>query len=80
MDCPSGVNIPVNLAMFNHYSMLKLENPETASFVLQNGYRALQDSERSTNCLACEECLSHCPQKIAIPTELKKISQALASL
>ncbi|MDR2302725.1 MAG: aldo/keto reductase [Deltaproteobacteria bacterium] len=83
MDCPSGVNIPVNLAAYNHYSKVNLENPDNpivAVFAFTSVYGALQDGEKSNNCVACEECLSHCPQKIPIPSTLKKITELGASL
>ncbi|MDR1109538.1 MAG: aldo/keto reductase [Deltaproteobacteria bacterium] len=78
MDCPSGVNIPVNLAIYNHYSTLSLENQEVARLVFDNEYRALKESETAANCVSCEECVGHCPQSIVIPGELEKVA-ALAS-
>ncbi|MDR2366950.1 MAG: aldo/keto reductase [Deltaproteobacteria bacterium] len=78
MDCPSGVNIPLNLAIFNHYSMLLADQPDMAYLIFDNNYRALRESEKAINCVSCEECMTHCPQKIAIPSELKKLTDMVA--
>ncbi|MDR0620812.1 MAG: aldo/keto reductase [Deltaproteobacteria bacterium] len=79
MDCPSGVNIPVNLAIYNQFATMNLENPQFAPFVFINNYRALSEGEKAVNCVSCEECTHHCPQNIPIPEELKKINDLVAS-
>ncbi|MDR0354636.1 MAG: aldo/keto reductase [Deltaproteobacteria bacterium] len=80
MECAQGVNIPVNLSVFNQYHAILRETPGVASIVFDNIYRALQDKEKADKCVACEDCLPLCPQKIAIPEQLKKIVELCQSI
>jgi predicted aldo/keto reductase-like oxidoreductase len=74
MDCPSGVDIPRVFAIYNHYKMVASSNPDIGGIVLKNTYRTLADSEQAHNCVACGQCLSHCPQAIEIPKNMKEIA------
>ncbi|MBB6480408.1 aldo/keto reductase [Spirochaeta isovalerica] len=88
MPCPAGVNIPENFALANSANM----KPETLwdrimLFNTKRKYRKLASNKVKVNktvpdgnaslCIECGKCLSHCPQTIAIPDELKKVHQFL---
>jgi predicted aldo/keto reductase-like oxidoreductase len=82
MECPSGVEIPLNFAVYNLYRALAAESAVMASMVFANNYRSLPTSERADQCAACGECEPHCPQRIPIPSLMSDIvklaSQAAA--
>jgi uncharacterized protein len=67
MPCPEGVNIPGSFAMYNNYGMYGYKEPYT--------FR-LESSQRASNCKDCGRCEEHCPQGIAIRTELKNVRAA----
>lgn len=74
MDCPSGVDIPRNFAIYNHY--LTTSN----MFAMMNNYTSLLPEEQAHNCVACGQCLDKCPQNIDIPEKMKEIAAYVASL
>ncbi len=74
MPCPEGVEIPNIFAIFNHYAISKNKH----KFV--NDYVGLGDSSLASVCIECGQCLSHCPQKIEIPSRLKEIDSLYISL
>jgi predicted aldo/keto reductase-like oxidoreductase len=80
MDCPQGVNIPINLSIYNQYRAMMLENQQLAPLMFGNYYRTLVESEQAVNCLACGECSTHCPQNISISDHLKQIADLAASI
>ncbi len=65
MPCPSGVDIPRNFAVWNEYYMFgKSENARGA-------WNWIDAPVRADKCTECGQCVSHCPQQLAIPEELK---------
>lgn len=72
MPCPSGVDIPRNFSLWNEYHMF--DRPERA-----NQYRSIDAGARAEACTECGLCLSHCPQEIAIPEELRRVAAELAA-
>lgn len=74
MDCPSGVDIPLNFALYNLYRALALENQLMATLVFRNQYHGVASSERAEQCVACGECETHCPQKLPIPSLMREIA------
>lgn len=74
MDCPSGVDIPRVFSIYNHY---KVNQSEMA---FKNNYRSLKESEQAHNCIACGECLEHCPQGIAIPERMAEVAKLVLDL
>jgi predicted aldo/keto reductase-like oxidoreductase len=74
MDCPSGVEIPLNFAVYNLYRTLAAENALMASMVFSNNYRAVTVSARADQCVSCGECAPHCPQRLSIPNLMREIS------
>jgi predicted aldo/keto reductase-like oxidoreductase len=75
MDCPSGVEIPLNFAVYNLYRALAAEDETVASMVFANNYRSVPASERAEQCVACGECETHCPQRLPIPSLMSDIAQ-----
>ena len=82
MPCPYGLDIP---AVFAHYNKCINEdnaprdrnNPRYAqarrAFLV--GYdRSVPRLRQASRCIGCGECLSHCPQSIDIPGNMKRIN------
>lgn len=70
MDCPFGVDIPGVFKVYNHYAVEKdkeLFLKEMEQFSPASG---------PEHCVACGNCMKHCPQSIQIPEHMKEI-QAL---
>ncbi len=84
MPCPSGVNIPQNFAILND---VYVDNSRFRSWMTGRGYRNLTGSKEKLDkenpngnasmCTECNKCIEKCPQKIAIPDELKKVHSIL---
>lgn len=78
MPCPFGVNIPQCFYFYNQFHMMK-------NRVITRGFYGMQlmggmgPSADAGLCRQCGKCISACPQKIAIPDELKKVSKTLNS-
>ncbi|MCL2058178.1 MAG: aldo/keto reductase [Oscillospiraceae bacterium] len=75
MDCPVGVEIPQVFRTYNQYK------------VFGNPYRALEEygcllSEKSDGgqCVACGQCMEHCPQSINIPEGLKEAHAVMSTI
>ncbi len=69
MDCPFGLDIPKNFAIFNEFT--KTENEK----VFVAAMNELEEQQRATNCRACGKCATHCPQLIGIPDKMKMIAE-----
>ena len=79
LPCPFGVNIPQCFSMYNDYSM-GLNRTMTRGFYglqLMGGMGIPADASLCRN---CGKCITACPQKIAIPEELKKVRSTLGGL
>ncbi|MFP3898042.1 MAG: aldo/keto reductase [Dehalococcoidia bacterium] len=72
MPCPSGVEIPRILQMYNDAIMY--DNARSPRFA----YRGLKPEQRGDQCTRCEECMEACPQGIDIPDWLEKAHALLA--
>jgi predicted aldo/keto reductase-like oxidoreductase len=72
MPCPSGVNIPMNLSMYNDTFMFK--DPEI-NVLLYN--HMLPPEQKASNCIECGRCEELCPQQIQIIEELKRVDETL---
>lgn len=80
MPCPYGVNIP---AIFTHYNKCinegnvaeaKDENYRKARRAFLIGYdRSVSKLRQANHCIGCSQCVSHCPQGINIPKEMRII-------
>ena len=77
MPCPSGVNIPANFRIYNDYYMFGREQKSRGMYAMMlmgglNGKRS-----DASLCMECKKCLKRCPQHIAIPEQLKLVSNVL---
>lgn len=84
MPCPYGVNIP---AILSHYNKCIKESnipnkgsqdPDyhRARRAYLIGYdRSVPKLRQASHCIGCGQCVSHCPQKIDIPAELRRIDE-----
>jgi len=75
MDCPSGVEIPKNLAIYNNYARKLAEKNPSAEFLFKLEYGLLKPEERAASCEACGQCAELCPQHIDIPRWMKEITE-----
>lgn len=88
MPCPWGIDIP---GIFKHYNTAVTEGTfaqtrEQKDYLkLKRAYlksydRAVQKKQQADHCICCGQCVSHCPQGIKIPGELKRIHKYVESL
>lgn len=76
MPCPFGVNIPQCFYHYNQYHMI-------GNRMITRGYYAMQlmggmgEPAHASLCRNCGKCKEACPQRIAIPDELKMVSKTL---
>ena len=89
MPCPYGLNIP---AIFAHYNKCINEGnfpnhgPEDPDYKRARrafliGYdRSVPKLRQASHCIACGHCVSHCPQRIAIPAQMRKIDKFVEKL
>ena len=88
MPCPWGIDIP---GTFQHYNRHVTEGTYAQSreqkdyAKLKRAYlvsydRAVPTVRQADHCIGCGECLSHCPQSIAIPGQLRRIARYIENL
>jgi len=89
MPCPYGLNIP---GIFAHYNKCISEgnvpNPEHPTSTYNKarrafliGYdRSVPKLRQSSHCIGCNQCVSHCPQRIDIPAEMRRIDEYVEQL
>jgi predicted aldo/keto reductase-like oxidoreductase len=72
LPCPNGVNIPANFDIYNQVAMFN--DIDSSRFHYKNW---IADAEKAANCIQCDECLSKCPQQIAISTWMPIVEDVL---
>jgi hypothetical protein len=88
MPCPWGIDIP---GTFQHYNRAITDGTYAQSTTQKNyaklkkaylvSYdRAVATVRQADHCITCGECLSHCPQSINIPKQLKRIAKYIDDL
>ncbi|QNK42476.1 aldo/keto reductase [Caproicibacter fermentans] len=88
MDCPHGVDIPGVFSVYNEcvtsmripiaLGSQAVGNREAKAFV--KAYEMLPEEKRAENCVACGECMQHCPQSIRIPERMAEITKLISEL
>lgn len=73
MPCPVGVEIPKIFGLYNQYKI------SGNKWLFSNNYNAIPEDSQASACVSCGRCVKHCPQKINIPQELRKIDAELKS-
>ena len=88
MPCPYGIDIP---GIFRHYNScvndgLIAESAAQKDFrKLKRKYltsydKAIESVRQADHCITCGECVSHCPQHIRIPQQLRRIDNYIENL
>ena len=89
MPCPYGLNIP---AIFNHYNKCIAEGVMPSADSQENEYkrnrraflvgydRSVPKLRQADHCIGCDHCVSHCPQRIDIPGEMRRIDRFVDEL
>jgi predicted aldo/keto reductase-like oxidoreductase len=67
MDCPSGVDIPRNLSVWNNWKISLDQNPNSPKFFFDMNYGRMGPEADASNCVNCGKCAEKCPQHIEIP-------------
>ncbi len=88
MPCPYGIDIP---AILMHYNKCVIDGNIVES-IYDSDYsrarraylvsydRAVPKLRQAERCIGCGKCKEHCPQKINIPTEIRKIDNYIEGL
>jgi predicted aldo/keto reductase-like oxidoreductase len=76
MDCPQGVDIPRNLAVYNNYLYKKERNMPGYNFGFSMEFRNMGEEKQAHNCVACKQCEEQCPQHIEISHQMELIQEA----
>lgn len=71
MDCPMGVDIPLNFKQYNNYKISKKEAGYIKWFITNENNASL--------CIGCNKCVVKCPQHINIPFKFKEINSFIDS-
>ena len=88
MPCPYGIDIP---GIFKHYNSCVndgfiAQSTEQKDFKkLKKAYlasydKAIETVRQADHCISCNTCVSHCPQHIRIPRELRRIDDYIEQL
>ncbi|MBE6198677.1 MAG: aldo/keto reductase [Rikenellaceae bacterium] len=88
MPCPYGLDIP---AILLHYNKCVNEGNLSRSSQDENfrkarraflvGYdRAVEKERQADHCVGCKQCNEHCPQRIDIPRQMRRIDKYIEDL
>jgi predicted aldo/keto reductase-like oxidoreductase len=73
MPCPTGVDIPRNLQLYND----ALVFGGNQAGLNRNLYAGLPEGARASACTACRECEAKCPQQIAVSEWMPRVHKQL---
>jgi len=79
MPCPFGVNIPQCFFLYNEYHM-GINRLMTRGMYGMGLMGVMGTPADASLCRQCGKCVKACPQKIAIPEELKNVRRTLGGL
>lgn len=65
--CPMGLEIPTLLSIANDMAVAR-------SFNVVSRYTVLGEGKQAADCIGCGQCEMVCPQKIAVPEEMRKLA------
>ena len=88
MPCPYGLDIPAILVHYNKCvnegnipKSQQDENYHEARRAFLVGYdRSVPKLRQANHCIGCNKCSHHCPQRINIPRELRRIDEYVEKL
>lgn len=90
MPCPYGLNIPIIFSYYNNCLAEELMpiagGSEDREFRKARrrwllGYdRAVEPARQADQCIGCNHCIPHCPQRIDIPAEMQRIDSFVEQL
>ena len=88
MPCPYGLDIPGILLHYNKCvnegnlsKSSRDENYRKARRAFLVGYdRAVEKDRQADHCVGCKQCNPHCPQRIDIPREIRRIDKYIEDL
>lgn len=88
MPCPYGIDIPTNFSFYNKCvnEGTIVEDTQSADYrkarrrFLIEYNRQLEADRQTEHCIGCRQCVSHCPQKIDIPSRLNDINAIVEKL
>ena len=70
--CPQSIAIPRYFALYNEYARSPRE-----VWKMVHGYRDIAENRgKAGDCIGCGACEEHCPQKLSIIENLKKVAEA----
>ncbi len=73
--CPQDIDIASSISAYNKYKSLN-----STTEITKNYMNTISLNRRSDKCINCKICLSHCPQKIDIPSILSEINNTIKFL
>jgi predicted aldo/keto reductase-like oxidoreductase len=77
MPCPYGLDIPGIFSLYN--SAMSKKNPDGMAF-LREYEKTVPYLRRASHCTGCGICVSHSPQSVDIPKEMRRIDELVESL
>ena len=88
MPCPFGVDIPANFAYYNKCinegtmpgNSKSPRYKEQVKVFLEGYDKAIPAKQQASHCESRNNCLSHCPQRIQIPTLMQHISEMVEKM
>ena len=75
MPCPMGVDIAASFSRYNAYFAT---SDEGAKEKMKASFLSFDEQSGPSKCVKCMECISKCPQAIAIPTQLENCASTFA--